>query len=224
MRGNTQKARCDVVWASQRGVAWPQYLRRQRAEEQHRAWVPVAAGGSSESTVFRPMPAMSRSCSLSDRMLAQRVSTMFSTWYSFTLPTRGPRLRQTEEGKRVQTLRACLKPGYLLRSSQSFGDKHTEERPQLNRKPFLARNVVHPQVYELHLILGSHRAPKQGSSHPSWCHISQGTTKQLLSHPRGSRWGLPVHFLMLVINLRSGASFLKAWSRSLLRDLSGLQN
>lgn len=150
-----------MVWTSQRGVAWPQYLRRQWAEEQHQAWVPVAAGGSSESTVFRPMPAMSRSCSLSDRMLAQRVSTMFSTWYSFTLPTRGPRLRQTEEGKGVQTLQACLKPGCLLCSSQSFGDTHTEERSQLNRKPFLTRKVVYPQIYDLHIILGFHSAPNK---------------------------------------------------------------
>lgn len=153
----------------------------------------MAAGGSSESTVFRPMPAMSRSCSLSDRMLAQRVSTMFSTWYSFTLPTRGPRLRPTEEGGKVQKLQACLKPGCLLHSSQSRRDTHTEERPQLDRKPFLARKVVHPQACDLLLILGSHCAPEQRSSHLSWCHISQRITKQLLSHPRGSRWGLPMH-------------------------------
>lgn len=54
----------------------------------------MAAGGSSEITVLRPMLEMSRSCSLSDSMLVQSVSTMVSTWYSFTFPTSGPRLRE----------------------------------------------------------------------------------------------------------------------------------
>lgn len=54
--------------------------------------VPVEAGGSSEITVLRPMLEISRSCSLSDSMFVQSVSTMVSTWYSFTLPTSGPRL------------------------------------------------------------------------------------------------------------------------------------
>lgn len=43
-------------------------------------------------TVFSPMLEMSRSCSLSDNMFVHSVSTMVSTWYSFTLPTSGPRL------------------------------------------------------------------------------------------------------------------------------------
>lgn len=37
---------------------------------------------------------MSRSCSLSDSMFVHRVSTIVSTWYSFTLLTRGPRLEK----------------------------------------------------------------------------------------------------------------------------------
>ena len=44
-------------------------------------------------TVLRPIEEISRSCSLSDSMLVQSVSTMVSTWYSFTLLTRGPRLQ-----------------------------------------------------------------------------------------------------------------------------------
>lgn len=53
---------------------------------------PLEAGGSSPMTVFRPMLEMSLSCSLSDSMLVHSVSTIVSTWYSFTLLTRGPRL------------------------------------------------------------------------------------------------------------------------------------
>lgn len=41
------------------------------------------------------MDEMSLSCSLSDSMLVHSVSTMVSTWYSFTLLTRGPRLSKT---------------------------------------------------------------------------------------------------------------------------------
>lgn len=59
------------------------------------ASLPLEAGGSSPITVFRPMEEMSLSCSLSDSMLVHSVSTMVSTWYSFTLLTRGPRLRET---------------------------------------------------------------------------------------------------------------------------------
>lgn len=65
--------------------------------------VPVAAGGSSEITVLRPMLEISRSCSLSDSMFVQSVSTMVSTWYSFTLPTSGPRL-QGEKPVRMKGL------------------------------------------------------------------------------------------------------------------------
>lgn len=43
-------------------------------------------------TVLSPMLEMSRSCSLSETILLQSVSTMASTWCSFTLLTRGPRL------------------------------------------------------------------------------------------------------------------------------------
>lgn len=45
-------------------------------------------------TVFSPMLEISRSCSLSDNMFVHSVSTMISTWYSFTLPTSGPRLQE----------------------------------------------------------------------------------------------------------------------------------
>lgn len=56
------------------------------------ASLPLEAGGSSPITVLSPMEEMSLSCSLSDSMLVHRVSTMVSTWYSFTLLTSGPRL------------------------------------------------------------------------------------------------------------------------------------
>ena len=39
---------------------------------------------------------ISLSCSLSDNMLEQSVSTIVSTWNSFTLFTRGPRLKRDE--------------------------------------------------------------------------------------------------------------------------------
>ncbi len=58
--------------------------------------IPVDEGGSSAMTVFRPMLEMSLSCSLLETMLEQRVSTIVSTWHSFTLPTRGPRLHKPE--------------------------------------------------------------------------------------------------------------------------------
>lgn len=54
--------------------------------------LPLEAGGSSPITVLRPILEISRSCSLSESMLVQRVSTIVSTWYSFTLLTKGPRL------------------------------------------------------------------------------------------------------------------------------------
>lgn len=54
--------------------------------------LPLDAGGSSPITVFRPMLEMSRSCSLSDSMFVHNVSTIVSTWYSFTLLTSGPKL------------------------------------------------------------------------------------------------------------------------------------
>lgn len=50
--------------------------------------------GKSEMTVLRPMLEMSRSCSLLLIMLPQSVSTMVSTCTSFTLLTRGPRLKE----------------------------------------------------------------------------------------------------------------------------------
>ncbi|TNN40106.1 hypothetical protein EYF80_049732 [Liparis tanakae] len=43
----------------------------------------------------RPMDEMSLSCSLSDSMLVHSVSTIVSTWYSFTLLTSGPKLSET---------------------------------------------------------------------------------------------------------------------------------
>lgn len=60
------------------------------------AMIPADEGGSSAMTVFRPMLEMSLSCSLLDTMLEQRVSTIVSTWHSFTFPTRGPRLHKAE--------------------------------------------------------------------------------------------------------------------------------
>lgn len=58
------------------------------------AVIPVDEGGSSAMTVFRPMLEMSLSCSLLDTMFEQRVSTIVSTWHSFTFPTKGPRLHK----------------------------------------------------------------------------------------------------------------------------------
>lgn len=49
--------------------------------------------GSSEMTVLRPMLDISLSCSLSETIFPHRASTIVSTWYSLTLFTRGPRLR-----------------------------------------------------------------------------------------------------------------------------------
>ncbi|KAH3897097.1 hypothetical protein DPMN_021281 [Dreissena polymorpha] len=42
--------------------------------------------------LYIPILEISLSCSLSDSMLLHSVSTMVSTWNSFTLFTRGPRL------------------------------------------------------------------------------------------------------------------------------------
>lgn len=53
--------------------------------------------GSSLMTVFKPMEEMSRNCSLSPTMLLHSVSTMCSTWWSLTLPTRGPKLEQNQD-------------------------------------------------------------------------------------------------------------------------------
>lgn len=50
--------------------------------------------GSSEITVFRPMLDISLSCSLSETIFAQRASTIVSTWNSFTLFTKGPKLKR----------------------------------------------------------------------------------------------------------------------------------
>lgn len=63
--------------------------------EQETRLLPLEAGGNSPITVLSPMEEMSLSCSLSDSMLVHKVSTMVSTWYSFTLLTRGPRLLKT---------------------------------------------------------------------------------------------------------------------------------
>lgn len=52
------------------------------------------ARGNSLITVFSPMLDISRNCSFSDTIFVQRASTMVSTWYSFTLFTSGPRLKQ----------------------------------------------------------------------------------------------------------------------------------
>lgn len=49
--------------------------------------------GNSEMTVFNPMLEISRNCSLLLTMFVHRVSTIVSTWGSFTLFTRGPRLK-----------------------------------------------------------------------------------------------------------------------------------
>lgn len=57
---------------------------------------PVDNGGNSLITVFKPMLQISRSCSFSDSMLLHSVSTIVSTWYSFTLLTNGPRLHKTK--------------------------------------------------------------------------------------------------------------------------------
>lgn len=54
---------------------------------------PEADSGNSAITAFSPMLEMSLSCSLSDIMLAHSMSTIASTWGSFTLLTRGARLK-----------------------------------------------------------------------------------------------------------------------------------
>lgn len=56
---------------------------------------PPEAIGSSLMTVFKPMLEISLNCSLSETILAHSESTIVSTWYSFTLFTNGPRLKQT---------------------------------------------------------------------------------------------------------------------------------
>lgn len=53
---------------------------------------PPGAWGNSAMTVLSPMLEMSLSCSLCDIMLAHNASTIVSTWNSFTLLTRGPKL------------------------------------------------------------------------------------------------------------------------------------
>ena len=47
--------------------------------------------------LYPPMLDISLSCSLSDSMLEHSVSTIVSTWYSFTLPTSGPKLSQNKQ-------------------------------------------------------------------------------------------------------------------------------
>jgi len=59
-------------------------------------------------TVFSPMLEISRSCSLSDSMFVHSVSTMVSTWYSFTLPTSGPRLSEEKRSQSEQRRRQML--------------------------------------------------------------------------------------------------------------------
>ena len=59
---------------------------------------PVAAkvcvvNGSSLITVLRPIDEISLNCSLSPIMLLHNVSTINSTWWSFTLHTNGPKLK-----------------------------------------------------------------------------------------------------------------------------------
>ena len=68
-------------------------LRRPVIRRQTLAARPLEANGSSLITVLRPMLEISRSCSLSETMLAHKASTMTSTWYSFTLLTKGPKLK-----------------------------------------------------------------------------------------------------------------------------------
>lgn len=100
----------------------------------------MAAGGSSDRTVLRPMPAMSRSCSLSDRMLAQRASTMVSTWYSFTLPTRGPRLSRERGRDGVQKPQAQPESRCSLGSPQAHRATCAEEKaPDRQGTPYFAR-------------------------------------------------------------------------------------
>ena len=50
-----------------------------------------------------PMLEMSLSCSLSDTMLQHSVSTMVSTWNSFTLFTRGPKLQRASNTTGMRT-------------------------------------------------------------------------------------------------------------------------
>lgn len=69
-------------WSSRRGDRW---------EDSERS--PEDVSGSSAITVFSPMLEMSLSCSLSDVMFEHSTSTIVSTWGSFTLLTRGARLK-----------------------------------------------------------------------------------------------------------------------------------
>lgn len=63
------------------------------SDESRRLSSPDEDSGSSAITVFSPMLEMSLSCSLSDVMFEHSVSTIVSTWGSFTLLTRGARLK-----------------------------------------------------------------------------------------------------------------------------------
>ena len=56
----------------------------------------IATCTEEPSNKHLPILEMSLSCSLSDTMLQHSVSTMVSTWNSFTLFTRGPRLQQAK--------------------------------------------------------------------------------------------------------------------------------
>lgn len=69
-------------WSLRRGDRW---------EDSERS--PEDVSGSSAITVFSPMLEMSLSCSLSDVMFEHSTSTIVSTWGSFTLLTRGARLK-----------------------------------------------------------------------------------------------------------------------------------
>ena len=124
----------------------------------------MAAVGSSDRTVFRPMPAMSRSCSLSDRMLAQRASTMVSTWYSFTLPTRGPRL--SREGG---TVRAQAQPelGYLLGPFKAVGPHVLRKRLRSTRDSLFCQKERDPPSGYADLIPDASQ-----TCISSWMHLS----------------------------------------------------
>lgn len=54
----------------------------------------VGTSGNWLITVFKPIDDMSLSCSLSESMFVHNVSTISSTWNSFTFDTSGPKLEK----------------------------------------------------------------------------------------------------------------------------------
>lgn len=104
-------------------------------------------------TVFSPMLEISRSCSLSDNMFVHSVSTMVSTWYSFTLPTRGPRLWK-EKPVRMKRKRDAFHHQKGCSGSSKAAQPQVQILPNISieyRNP--AAHVVSPDLCTLHCCL-----------------------------------------------------------------------